>query len=282
MLEEQKLDALYVCLPPGAHCGQAEAAAARGIHLMLEKPIALTMQRAESIRAAVKKAGVLCEIGHHWRHTAPVRRLKGMLEDGSAGRPLMMQGRFFVNALFPAWWRDPAMGGGQLIEQAIHVYDLARHFLGEAQTISAFVDGLNHQRFPDYRVDDVSASVIRFRNGAIASICGANCAEPCNGSVTSTVLCQNVMVEFRSPDEATFIYHGGKVSEEIAKGEGKVTREEVKNQGNNYELLGANFISDIRGQEQLRSSVDDGVEDLRLVLAAAESSRADGTPQRLT
>jgi predicted dehydrogenase len=74
MLEAEELDALYVCLPPGAHEGQAEAAAARGIHLMLEKPIALNLERAESIGQAVKKAGVKCQIGHHWRHLAPARR----------------------------------------------------------------------------------------------------------------------------------------------------------------------------------------------------------------
>ena len=61
-----------------------------------------------------------------------------MLVDGSAGRPVMMQGRFFTNALFPAWWRNPNIGGGQMIEQAIHIYDLARYFLGEAQIITAF------------------------------------------------------------------------------------------------------------------------------------------------
>ena len=114
MLAGESLDALYICIPPGAHSGEAELAAARGIHLMLEKPIALTLARAESIAAAVKKAGVKCQIGHHMRHTAPVRKLKQMLTDGSAGRPVLLQGWFFVNGLFPKWWRDPKLGGGQL------------------------------------------------------------------------------------------------------------------------------------------------------------------------
>src|SRR5690606_22901227 len=144
MLEEVEMDALYVCLPPGAHAGQTEAAAARGLHLFLEKPIALEVERARSIAAAVKQAGVKCQIGHHLRHADPVRALKAMIDDGRAGRPLLMQGRWFCNALHPAWWRDPAMGGGQLLEQAIHVYDLARHFLGEAEIACGFVDRLAH------------------------------------------------------------------------------------------------------------------------------------------
>src|SRR4051812_47686704 len=58
MIETQKLDAVYVAIPPGAHSGQVEFAAEHGLHLMLEKPIALSMERANSIAAAVKKAGV--------------------------------------------------------------------------------------------------------------------------------------------------------------------------------------------------------------------------------
>ena len=71
MLQQETLDVLYICMPPGALNGQAEAAAAQGIHLLLEKPIALTAERGQSIAAAVKKTGVVCQIGHHWRHTAP-------------------------------------------------------------------------------------------------------------------------------------------------------------------------------------------------------------------
>ncbi len=280
MLETEKLDAVYVGLPPGAHCGQTELAAQRGCHLFLEKPIALTLDRAQSIAAAVRAAGVKCQIGHHQRHTAPVRKLKQMLTDGSAGRPLLMQGRFFANNLFPAWWRDPNMGGGQLIEQAIHTYDLARHFFGEPEIVTAFADKLFHDRFPDYQVDDVSASTIRFKNRAIASLCAANCYEPHGGSTLMTILCEKVMVEFKSPDEATFVRHGGKKSEEIAKSDVKV--ETIKQDGSAYDEINANFIGALRGEATLRSGIDDGVESLRLVLAASKSSKENGAPQKMS
>jgi len=276
MLETEKLDAVYVGLPPGAHTGQSELAADRGCHLMLEKPIALTLDRAQSIAAAVRKAGVKCQIGHHMRHATPVQKLKQMLNDGSAGRPLLMTGRFFVNGLFPAWWRDPNMGGGQLVEQAIHTYDLARHFFGEADLVTAFADQLFHHRFADYRVDDVSASTIRFKNGAIASIQAANCYEPHNGSQALTVLCQNVTVEFKNATEADFAYHGGKKSEEIQKTD--VTRETVKTEFNVYDEVSANFVGAIREGTPLRSSIDDGVNSLALVLAASASAKSSGRP----
>jgi predicted dehydrogenase len=281
MLANEKLDALFVCLIPGAHTGQAEAAAAKGIHLMLEKPIALTQQRAESIAAAVRKAGVQCQIGHHMRHTAPSIKLKQMLADGSAGRPLQMTGRFFVNGLFPTWWRDPQRGGGQLVEQSIHVYDLARYFLGEADVVVGFKDKLSHERFADYQVDDVSAATVRFRNRAIASLCASNVADPTGGSVTFSVACEKVMAEFTSPNEATFVHHGGRVGDEI-KDRASVVREEMKTEGPSaYDELTRNFLSAIRGTEKTRSSITDGVESLRLVLAVADSSDHDGRPVRL-
>jgi len=278
MLKAESLDALYVCVPPGSHTGQVEAAAAKGVHLFLEKPIALTLDRATSIYTAVQKAGVKCAISHQMRHTAPSIKLKQMLTDGSAGKPLMLQGRFFTNALYPAWWRDPQRGGGQLIEQAIHIYDIARYFLGDAQAAAGFKDNLIHQRFPDYRVDDVSASVIRFQNGALAGICAANCADPQVSYISFTVMCEKVYVEFRSHDDATFVHHGGKVADEYQPGE-QATREEVKTAGSCYDELTRNFIAAIRNGEPVRASITDGLESLRLVLAAAASSNAGGQTQ---
>lgn len=279
MLREQTLDGLLICIPPGRHAGQAEAAARRGLHLMLEKPIALTMERANSIADAVRAAGVACTIGHHMRHAGPVRRLKQMTDDGTAGRPVLFQGRFFANNLFPAWWRDPAVGGGQLVEQSIHLYDVARHFFGEARDVTAFVDRLAHRDVADYRVDDVSASTIRFANGAIASICASNCADPTAGSVTWTVLCEKVYAEFKSPDEATFVYHGGRPGEAVSGVE--VRREVVRSDGDNFDALAADFVDAIREGRPARSTIDDGVRDLALVLAAQASGLANGAAQRL-
>ncbi len=279
MMAMESMDALFVCITPGSHDGQVEEAAARGIHLVLEKPIALTQQRADSIEAAVTKAGVHCQIGHHMRHSGPARKLKQMIDDGSAGRPLMMQGRFFVNGLFPTWWRDPKIGGGQLVEQSIHCYDLARYFFGDAKTVVGFKDKLTHERFADYHVDDASAATILFKNRGIASLCASNCADPTKGSTLFSVACEKVYVEFRSPDEAEFVMHSGQVGDEIAD-KNAVPREIVKTEGPTaYEELARNFIAAIQGKEKTRSTVRDGVEGLRLVLAVAKSSDEGGMPQ---
>src|SRR4051794_14902463 len=107
MLGSASLDVLFVAVPPGAHAGEVEEAARLGTHLLLEKPIALNLERAESIQAAVREAGVVCQVGFHLRHSNPILRLKEAIDSGAAGRPLFLTGRFVTNSLYSAWWRDP-------------------------------------------------------------------------------------------------------------------------------------------------------------------------------
>lgn len=272
MLSRTPLDALYACIPPGAHDGEVEAAAAKGIHLFLEKPIALSLDRAESIAKAVRAAGVKCQIGHNFRHTVPALKLKSLIDDGSAGKPLLMQASWFTNRLHGDWWRDPTLGGGQLIEQSIHLYDLARYFLGEPADVVGFADRLGHGRFPEYRVDDTSAATVRFRSGAIASICASNCADPWNSLLSTTIVCEKVFVQFKSPQDAVFLHHRGMVSEEAWKPGVERTCEDVRGTDNGLIEISRNFVAAIRSDELLRSSVEDGLEDLRLVLGVVTST----------
>ena len=282
MLDTVPMDALYVCIPPGAHDGKAEIAAAKkGLHLFLEKPIALSLTVAKSIAAAVRKSGVKCQIGHHMRHALPVRKLHKMIQDGITGRPLFFTGRFFSNALYPAWWRNPAIGGGQLIEQSIHIYDLARYLLGDPEIVSGFCGKLAHGNVPDYQVDDNAASVIRFRNGAIASILCSNCAEPMKFVTTATVLFEKVSVEMELTQKATFVYHNAIPAEEYWNTKTEPKREEVVNDVDCGDEIDRNFIAGIRENEPLLSSIEDGLEGLRLVTAVAASSAKNGAPQKM-
>jgi predicted dehydrogenase len=191
-----------------------------------------------------------------------------------------MQGQGFNNRLYGDWWRDPEMGGGQLIEQSIHLYDLTRYFLGDAISVAGYVGRLGHDRFPEYRVDDTSASTIQFRNDSVASLCASNCADPWNSLVCATVICEKVFVQFQNPDEAIFLHHGGMVSEEAWQPGVQRKVETVKSTGQGMDEINRNFIAALRQEEPLRSSVDDGLRDLQLVLAVIASGRSGGQPQR--
>ena len=163
MLDAGGFDALYVCIPPFAHNGEVERAAARGIHLFLEKPLALTLDRAESMVAAAEAAGVVTQVGYHMRFGKSVQRMKALLDSGQAGRPTQFQARYWTNMDGNSWWRFRDRSGGQLCEQVIHLYDLAMSFLGEPQRAGGYVANLCHRQREDYTIEDTSVGTVVFR-----------------------------------------------------------------------------------------------------------------------
>jgi hypothetical protein len=95
------------------------------------------------------------------------------------------------------------------------------------------------------------------------------------------VICEKVFVQFQNSDEAVFLHHGGLVSEEAWQPGVERKVETVKNTGQGMDEINRNFIAALRGEEALRSSVDDGLHDLQLVLGVIASGRSGGQPQRL-
>jgi predicted dehydrogenase len=268
MLRKEKLDALYVCLPPYAHSGQVEAAARKGIHLFVEKPLALTTSRARRMLRAAQQSGVITHVGYHMRYGGAVRRLKQLLESGAAGRPTLFDARFDCNSLHSAWWRDKTMCGGQVFEQVIHLYDMALHLLGAPSRVAGFTANLCHAHVPDYTVEDTSASVIRFRSGAMASITGSNCAVPMVWNGPFTLVCEKLTAYVTSPNEAEFIYTA----------ETPVRRETVRCADDPYLEESRAFIAALRDEPAALAPFSDGVTGLTVVAAVLTSSAADGKP----
>ena len=146
MLAEVSPDLLIVALPPFAHDGQVEAAARAGVNLLVEKPIALDMDRAEAMVAAVRESGVVGACGFMYRFGEAVQAWDAAADEtGEAGH---FSGQFHCNALHAPWWRDLEKSGGQMAEQLIHIIDLARHALGMPQSVYARAANLFHRDVP--------------------------------------------------------------------------------------------------------------------------------------
>jgi predicted dehydrogenase len=270
MLGEARLDALYVCLAPYAHQGQVEAAARAGVHLFLEKPIAISVERGRSQVEAIERAGVVSQVGYHLRYGAASRALKRALDDGAARRPTQLQASWMCNNVHSEWWRDQTRSGGQLLEQAIHLYDLACWFLGEPRSVSAAAENLCHQDSPGYTVEDTSAAVVRFASGAVASIVGSNCAIPWEWTGTWTVVCEQLTAAFAGPNQAEFVRTAG----------GKAERSPLAAEGDPYLDETREFLAAVRARDPKRVSTParDGLRSLRLCAAALESARKGGAP----
>lgn len=268
MLDNEQLDALYVCLAPDAHTGQVERAAARGIHLFLEKPIALGVDRAQSMVDAIEAAGVVSQVGYHLRFRKTAQRLDELIGAGLAGRPTLFEGRFWCNMAGSDWWRSSLRSGGQTYEQAIHIYDLALHFMGLPERVWGQLDRLCHQQ-ADYAIEDTSLGMIRFADGAMASISASNCAVPDRYIGDWRAVFERVTVEYRStgdgsvPPEATLRFDG--------------QTEHIVEDGDVFAAETAAFVAAVRAGRPSPVPARDGLRGIQLVTAVLSSANRGGS-----
>jgi predicted dehydrogenase len=273
MLAKTKLDALYVCIPPHAHRGQVEKAAGRGIHLFLEKPIAWDTAGAERQAEAIERAGVVSLVGYHHRFRKSVEVFKALIDSGAGGRASIFQGRYWCNMLGSGWWRSSLKSRGQVFEQVIHLYDMACYLMGEPESVCAFSDNLVHRHIEDYSIEDTSASIIRFKNDALASIVGSNTAIPGRYLADFRVVYENAVLDYRSEGQDGAIPPQAVVYE--YPGESMTTCEITETRDPHLEET-REFLAAVRRQAVSRTPVRDGVLGIRLVSAVLESAKNNG------
>jgi predicted dehydrogenase len=239
-------DAVVVAVPPYVHGGETERAAEKGMHLLLEKPIEKDLVGAMRIVAAVEKAGVVAVVGHHMRFGAGVRRVAELVRSGEAGTVTLVQGRYFANALHGPWWRDVSKSGGQLVEQAIHLADLACLLAGKPTWVCGQVANLTKSGVPGYTVEDTSALLARFASGAMATLCASNAAVPKQWTCDLRLVCRNLTAELISPDEAVIHYSDGRPSEEYWASGAEVRVEKVEGKTELYPEVARAFVESVR------------------------------------
>ncbi|MEO6807494.1 MAG: Gfo/Idh/MocA family oxidoreductase [Isosphaeraceae bacterium] len=181
MLAHPGLDVVCICTPSGAHMDPAVASARAGKHVVVEKPLEITLPRCDAIIEACDNAGVrLCTIFPS-RFSPANMALKLAIDTGRFGR--LTLGDTHVK-----WWRTQEYydsggwrgtwdldGGGALMNQAIHNVDLLQWLMGDVETINAQAATLAHVRI---EVEDTVVACLRFKNGALGVIEAATSAYP--------------------------------------------------------------------------------------------------------
>ena len=171
MLEEVKMDACYICVPPFAHKGQEEMCIEKGIHFFVEKPVHLDLSKAEEIAAKVKAAGLITGVGYVLRYFDVVEEAKEII---SKEKIAFARGRYYGGVPGEGkikWLIRKELSGGQLIEQATHTVNMMQYFLGDVEEVFAYkVEGINNQIYPDYNVEDVSSLLLKFKDGYIGNL----------------------------------------------------------------------------------------------------------------
>jgi len=195
MLDREELDAVWIAIPPFAHTDEVAYAARKGVHCFIEKPIALTLEKAREMQEAAEKYKIKTMVGYHWRQSQAIRRGKALLEQ--EGGPIGMVAGFWWGGIAGGsdfWWRRKELSGGQVLEQTTHIFDLCRFLAGEVERVYAeFATILNADK-PNFTIEDVSIVTLRFRNGAIGFVTGTSGAKPKGGFVGLKVFARNLQL----------------------------------------------------------------------------------------
>lgn len=183
MIEENELELIGIATESGIHAEIALYCIDHGIHLIIEKPMAMSMQDAAQIVKRSEEKGVKVSACHQNRFNIAVQEMRKALEAGRFGK--LSHGSIHVRwnrnegYYTQAPWRGTwAQDGGALMNQCIHGIDLLRWMMGEEIDE---VYGVTRQQFHDYlEAEDIGMAVVKFKNGAVATIEGTTNVYPQN------------------------------------------------------------------------------------------------------
>ena len=167
MLDGAQLDAVSLCTPPKLHAAMAEQAAAQGLHVLCEKPMAPSVADCQRMIDACQTAGVTLMIALKKRFAPMYNRIRSFTE-GDAGRPLWACARFALGRVDKDWFWADDDGGGPLLENSVHMIDILRSLMGDVVRVTAEGGTLfMADRAP---VADSAAATLRFASGGVASL----------------------------------------------------------------------------------------------------------------
>lgn len=181
MLRQQRVDVLSVCTPHPAHVEAIEIAAAAGVHVICEKPLAIDLELCDRALAVTAAAGVTLGVVSQRRFYEPVRRVREAIDSGRIGRPILAQTTvlgFRDEAYYRADpWRGTwaGEGGGVMVSQCTHQIDVLLWLLGPVDELYGYWENFTH---PTIEVEDTAVAVIRFRSGAVATLALSNSVNP--------------------------------------------------------------------------------------------------------
>ena len=181
MVREADLNLVIICTPHPNHLEPTLEVLEAGAHVLVEKPLASTLQDCDTMIEAAKKADRKLGVVSQRRWFPPVLRIKKSIDEGKIGKPVLGT----VNML---GWRDEAYynsdawrgrweleGGGVMVNQAPHQLDLFCWLMGPIDEIYGHWANLNH---PYIEVEDTALAIVKFKSGALGSLIVSNSQKP--------------------------------------------------------------------------------------------------------
>lgn len=170
MLDDGDIDALIVSTPNYLHLPQTISALEKGIHVLVEKPMAMDAVEAATMHSAGGQGGAHLMVAHCWRFDPEVHWLKAQVNSGALGKIVRTKGYGVHTNWGPGGWFTVKQyaGGGALADMGIHAIDTVRYLLGDPQPVSVWAD--ISTRYGSYDVDDTGVLLIQWANGVTSYI----------------------------------------------------------------------------------------------------------------
>ncbi len=259
MLETEELDVMYVVVPTFAHFDAETLAAERGIHLFLEKPVAPSMEKANEILAATKKADVITCVGYQLRYFGGVQQARQFVSDRTVG---MIVSHRWGGLPGTPWWRVMAQSGGQLVEQTTHQVDMIRYVAGEITEVQAYYALRTLRDVENLDIPDNYAVTFTMENGAIGSLSSSCALREGGGSSGIDFILDDSRMTLTGADVS--------LSPDGDLGDPQETKD-----------IDQVFVNAVRtgDRSEILSDLEDGIRSLDVSLAANRSAET-GAPQK--
>ncbi len=181
MLRDPELDIVTVCTPSGAHMEPSLKIIEAGKHLIVEKPLEVTLDRCDRILSAAEDKGVRVVTVFPSRFHEASKLIKRTIDSNRFGK--LVLGDAYVKWLRTQEYYDKGGwhgtktldGGGALMNQSIHAIDLLQWFMGPVKSVKAYTNTIGHERI---EVEDLAVAVLKFKNGALGVIEGSTAVYP--------------------------------------------------------------------------------------------------------
>jgi UDP-N-acetyl-2-amino-2-deoxyglucuronate dehydrogenase len=283
------IHAVSICTPSGTHAELGIRAAAAGKHVLVEKPIDVTLDRARALIEACRRHGVQLGVIFQSRFMPAVAFTKRLLDGG-------LLGRLYVADAYVKWYRAPAYyeaarwrgtlaldGGGALINQSIHTVDLLQHFAGPVAQVFGHTARLRH---PQIEGEDTAVAVLKYKSGAMGVLEGTTSVAPgyprrleLHGERGSLVLDGNDVtaldVEGASAEKAE-LERLRQAAKDASDGSSNPMNLDVTAHRRQFE----DFVAAVRDGRSPLLSGDEGLKALEIVLAVYRSA-GSGQPVAL-
>ncbi|HCE44041.1 MAG TPA: hypothetical protein DET40_10880 [Lentisphaeria bacterium] len=271
MLKKEKLDVVSICTPNTLHTEMALACIEAGTDILLEKPIATSMKDAESIRAAAKKKGTRLMVGFSHRFNELNLSAKKAIDAGGIGKPYMIRVRFAHTGPWPGWaktdwfYNPKIAGGGALMDMAVHAFDIAQWFIGPVSAVSCKTATLRK----NIEVDDNVVAVMEFGDKCMGYVeCGWTSP---SGFTGIEIMGDNGVIYSDYAKSKAIMVCGTSTPDGKMEMQNSVLKDGIEKAQWKREM--EYFTKHLDETGDFSPDIDAGVDTLRIVLSAYESSR---------